>query len=122
MDKIGFVVLNKITKKPLKDGHIYANGEFSAGEKCSKIVAFSRDRSKAILQVWVEETAEYDVDIEVTPKAIPGQFRKAKDRKNHIEGKEVDLYENIPERVRKYKLKTRKKKRVKKISGKRGKA
>ena len=113
MDKIGFVIVKK-TDHP---DQIFSNKEFSVGEKCSKIVAFSQDHSKAILQVWIDETAEYDVDIEVTPKVIPGQFKKAEDRKNHIEGKEVDLWDSIPKRVRKYKMKARKKKRIQNISG-----
>jgi len=112
MDKIGFVVLNKVSSQPLKDGNIYASGEFSAGEKCSKIVAFSRDRSKAILQVWVEENETYEADIFDRPAVIPGsgfkRFERIR-RKLFIEGREEDLYKRIPVKYKLPKSKVRRK-------------
>jgi len=96
MDKIGFVVVRK-TDHP---DEIYANKEYSVGKNCSKIIAFSADGTKAILQVWKEDAAEVKERHYKNPKTIPGKFKKVKKNRNHIEGKPVDLYDRIPSKFR----------------------
>jgi len=99
MDKIAFVILNKISIQPLKDGHIYANGEFGAGEKSSKIIAFSKDRSKAIMQIWIDDSLNYDIDIYNVPVSAPGRFKKS-GRNIFIRGKKHNIYNKIPDRYK----------------------
>lgn len=95
MAEIGFVIVDKVPG-PADREAMYSNGEQSVGEKSSKIVAFNADKSKALLQIWLEPDEEIAARVYSRPQNAPGKWTKS-NRQLYIAGQPVDPFIEIPE-------------------------